>query len=91
MNSRPGAVPSCSRKSGRWHLAALRIRGFKSFGSIWVHVLLPSTHLVGILGPNGSGKSNLLEAVLFAVGCPAATLRVRTLRELASSDAPNSV
>jgi recombinational DNA repair ATPase RecF len=84
-------MATSAARCSRWHLSAVRVRGFKSFGSSWVHVPLPSAHLVGLLGPNGSGKSNLLEAVLFAVGCPATTLRVRTLRELASSDAPDSV
>ncbi|GLC34254.1 hypothetical protein PLESTF_000823600 [Pleodorina starrii] len=89
MSARSAPAPE-SPSSGRWHLASIRVRGFKSFGPSWVTAPLPSANLVGILGPNGSGKSNLLEAVLFAVGCPATTLRVRTLRELASSDATNS-
>lgn len=32
-----------------------------------------------------------MEAVLFAAGCPASTLRVRTLRELANSDSAEAV
>lgn len=39
----------------------------------------------------GSGKSNLLEAICFAAGCSAATLRARTLKELASADAGGEV
>lgn len=66
-------------------------RGFKSFGTEWSKVLLGSQHLVGIVGPNGSGKSNLLEAVLFAAGCPASAMRAKTLRELTTSDDLNTV
>ncbi|EFJ47136.1 hypothetical protein VOLCADRAFT_105201 [Volvox carteri f. nagariensis] len=86
----PLSGPASSSGSSRWQLSSIRVRGFKSFGPSWVTVPLPNTNLVGILGPNGSGKSNLLEAVLFAVGCPATSLRVRTLRELASSDAAHA-
>lgn len=75
-----------------WHIAAVRLRSFKSFSAArFSQVQLPSCRFVGILGANGSGKSNLMEAIMFAAGCPATALRVRTLRELASSDAADAV
>lgn len=38
-----------------------------------------------------SGKSNLLEALCFAAGCPAAMMRAAALRDLASSEAAGKV
>lgn len=42
--------------------------------------------LTCILGPNGCGKSALLEALCFALGAPATTMRVKLLRELVSTE-----
>ncbi len=75
----------------RWSISTVSARGFKSFGTEWSKARLGSQRLVGIVGPNGSGKSNLLEAVLFAAGCPASAMRAKTLRELTTSDDPNTV
>lgn len=35
------------------YVAALRIKGFKSFGKDWVEIDAGSACLVGIVGPNG--------------------------------------
>ena len=47
--------------------------------------------LTCILGPNGSGKSALLEAVCFALGAPASTMRARALRDVVSTESDAQV
>jgi len=45
----------------------IELRGFKSFGSQSVKVILDKG-FTAITGPNGSGKTNILDAFLFALG-----------------------
>ena len=71
-----------------WFVSRVRIRGFKSFGdSSWSDIPLGrSAFLVGVVGGNGCGKSNLLDSLCFASGCQPASLRVRTLKDVANMD-----
>lgn len=74
-------------------VGAISVRAFKSFGGA-----APSVFTFGskdmmtcILGPNGCGKSALLEALCFALGAPASTMRVRLLREVVSTESDSQV
>jgi len=48
------------------YLAALRLKGFKSFPKQTELLFEPGVAV--IIGPNGSGKSNLADAVVWALG-----------------------
>src|SRR5207253_1217425 len=52
--------------SGRVHLRAIKIRGFKSFPDPVEVRLEPGVAVV--VGPNGSGKSNVADALVWAAG-----------------------
>jgi chromosome segregation protein len=49
------------------HIKKVEVKGFKSFGSQTVKVVLDKG-FTAITGPNGSGKTNIVDAVLFALG-----------------------
>ncbi len=68
----------------RWHVSSIKLKSFKNH--VNAQFGISSSGLVGITGQNGSGKSNLLEALCFLSGCSAAFLRVKALREVASTD-----
>jgi len=57
------------------YIKKIELKGFKSFGSQTVKVLLDKG-FTAITGPNGSGKTNIVDAVLFALG----ELSVKRLR-----------
>lgn len=44
------AAPGLGPGRGYWHVSALRCRNFKSWGSAWTQIELPSPQLVGIVG-----------------------------------------
>ncbi|MCW2582553.1 MAG: chromosome segregation protein, partial [Klenkia sp.] len=48
------------------HLAALTLKGFKSFASTTTMRLEPG--ITAVVGPNGSGKSNVVDAIAWVLG-----------------------
>jgi chromosome segregation ATPase len=59
------------------HIARLRLKGFKSFGS---EVCLEfGPHVNVIVGHNGSGKSNLVEAISVALSTTTLVPRTREM------------
>lgn len=63
-------------------LRQLRIRDFKSYTG--EYLIGPLDRFTSIIGPNGSGKSNILDAVIFVLNVPVASMRARSLDELIS-------
>ncbi|HZT92360.1 MAG TPA: AAA family ATPase [Gaiellaceae bacterium] len=61
-----GGVRAARDTSGRVHLKAIKLRGFKSFVDPVEVRLEPGVSVV--VGPNGSGKSNVSDAILWATG-----------------------
>ncbi|NP_001098324.1 meiosis-specific cohesin subunit SMC1 beta [Oryzias latipes] len=62
------------------YLKQLDIENFKSWRG--KHVIGPFMKFSCIIGTNGSGKSNVMDALSFAIGERAASLRVKHLRDL---------
>ena len=62
---RPPVRPD-RQTSGRVHLRAIKLRGFKSFPDPVEVRLEPGVAVV--VGPNGSGKSNVSDAIVWAAG-----------------------
>ncbi|KAM3610055.1 uncharacterized protein V6R79_024523 [Siganus canaliculatus] len=62
------------------YLQQLDVENFKSWRG--KQVIGPFKSFNCIIGPNGAGKSNIMEALSFAMGQRASTLRVKHLRDL---------
>uniref|UniRef100_A0A665WP46 Structural maintenance of chromosomes protein 1B-like n=1 Tax=Echeneis naucrates TaxID=173247 RepID=A0A665WP46_ECHNA len=62
------------------YLRQIDVENFKSWRG--KQVIGPFMRFNCIIGPNGSGKSNVMDALSFALGERAATLRVKHLRDL---------
>uniref|UniRef100_A0A3P9IAM9 Structural maintenance of chromosomes 1B n=1 Tax=Oryzias latipes TaxID=8090 RepID=A0A3P9IAM9_ORYLA len=62
------------------YLKQIDIENFKSWRG--KHVIGPFMKFSCIIGTNGSGKSNVMDALSFAIGERAASLRVKHLRDL---------
>ena len=74
------------------HTQNVAVRAFKSFGGSGAPAAFRfGPGLTAVTGPNGAGKSALLEAVCFALGVPASSLRVRLLREVVSTESDEQV
>uniref|UniRef100_A0A8C8DTR5 Structural maintenance of chromosomes 1B n=1 Tax=Oryzias sinensis TaxID=183150 RepID=A0A8C8DTR5_9TELE len=62
------------------YLKQIDIENFKSWRG--KHIIGPFMKFSCIIGTNGSGKSNVMDALSFAIGERAASLRVKHLRDL---------
>uniref|UniRef100_A0A673CCJ5 Structural maintenance of chromosomes 1B n=1 Tax=Sphaeramia orbicularis TaxID=375764 RepID=A0A673CCJ5_9TELE len=62
------------------YLRQIDVENFKSWRG--KQIIGPFLRFSCIIGPNGSGKSNVMDAISFATGARAASLRVKQLREL---------
>src|SRR4028119_1883791 len=82
---RPAAGGGAGGARGRPVVAALRVKGWRSYAAAEVRL---GPGLTVVHGPNGAGKTNLLEALYF--GCTGRSWRTRGERQVPRVEAPGA-
>lgn len=74
-------VSESIHKQPKYTLKSIELKGFKTFAEYTI--LHPAQGITAIVGPNGAGKSNIVDAILWVLGCSSPkVLRVENMENL---------